>query len=291
LLHFDDSYAYFPPLGFFGEDPFTYFLFGEGATTDSATVRVLVSPARAPLTGFWNGLGAHQAGWLESSTAEIFLCPALDLEADCSLLQLPPETAGWTPLSGDWDGDGLDELGIYDPLSGWFHHVFVDAGGLGQLDPILAGRPAQAAFAGDWDGDGRDSLGLYSPSTTGFTLYGEDQASGIREEFVWGPDQPELFDLRPLSGDWDGDGDDTVGLHIVGLGLYLTNQVGESSVEDPIIDEYQPFDGVEEIIARSGSDWLVLYDRTDHVVYIRSSIIDGAIIPPDFPPDPGPDPP
>ncbi len=37
------------------------------------------------------------------------------------LFSYGPGGLGWIPLAGDWDADGVDTVGLYDPVTGmWF---------------------------------------------------------------------------------------------------------------------------------------------------------------------------
>jgi serine-aspartate repeat-containing protein C/D/E len=69
---------------------------------------------------------------------------------------------GATPLAGDFDGDGIDEIAVYqDGL--WF----IDLNGNGRWDPgdlwAQLGTPGDLPVVGDWDGDGKDDIGVYGP--------------------------------------------------------------------------------------------------------------------------------
>ena len=73
------------------------------------------------------------------------------------------------PVSGDFDGDGQDTLGLYDPDTGDF--VLSDQMGAAAATRIVSlgikgGRP----LAGDFDGDGVDTLGVFEPLTSTFWL-------------------------------------------------------------------------------------------------------------------------
>ncbi|MCC6743805.1 MAG: hypothetical protein IT175_08070, partial [Acidobacteria bacterium] len=86
-----------------------------------------------------------------------------------------PSTGGWQPISGDWDGDGDDTVGIYDPLTGT---IFLkNTNGYGAADIAFAFGPANPnpelqwkPITGDWNGDGVDTIGLYDPATGNFYL-------------------------------------------------------------------------------------------------------------------------
>ena len=70
--------------------------------------------------------------------------------------------AGDLPVVGDWNGDGVDDLGVY--RAGTF---YLDSDGDGTLGPedavIPKGGPGDLPVVGDWDGDGVDEVGVYQP--------------------------------------------------------------------------------------------------------------------------------
>jgi serine-aspartate repeat-containing protein C/D/E len=70
--------------------------------------------------------------------------------------------AGATPLTGDFNGDGITELALF--LDGeWF----LDANGNGRWDEhdlwAKLGAAGDRPVVGDWDGDGRDDIGIFGP--------------------------------------------------------------------------------------------------------------------------------
>ncbi|MBK6428275.1 MAG: hypothetical protein IPF82_19430 [Blastocatellia bacterium] len=56
-----------------------------------------------------------------------------------------------TPLSGDWDGDGIDTIGIYAPASGAWFLRNVNSGGAASA-AFTYGAPNMTPIAGDWNG-------------------------------------------------------------------------------------------------------------------------------------------
>jgi hypothetical protein len=123
------------------------------------------------------------------------------------------------------------QVSDHDPSLAWFR--FVTAGdsigvkrvsnGLIDLRATLTpgpadytlvyGFPTDIALAGDWNGDGLDTLGFYRPSTAFFTLSDQkaEDVAGIPTttyNFGYG----SLND-RPVVGDWDGNGSDSVGVY------------------------------------------------------------------------------
>jgi hypothetical protein len=63
---------------------------------------------------------------------------------------------------GDFDGDGVDTVGLHRSSSG--HVFFRNANSSGIADVAFSfGDPGDQIVAGDWDGDGDDTVGRYRP--------------------------------------------------------------------------------------------------------------------------------
>jgi hypothetical protein len=135
-------------------------------------------------------------------------------------------TASDIPVMGDWDGDGDDTVGIvrFTQVPGGFQYTWhlrnENSAGSATVPPFVFGNVQFVAVdqlgtlpvVGDWDGDGDDTPGLmqYSQSTTGpmtWLLRNSSSAgpADIVTSYSKGRD-------RPVTGDWDGDGDDTIGV-------------------------------------------------------------------------------
>ncbi|MBX3421319.1 MAG: carboxypeptidase regulatory-like domain-containing protein [Pirellulaceae bacterium] len=153
---------------------------------------------------------------------------------------------GATPLMGDFNGDGFDELALF--LDGeWF----IDINGNGRWDEediwLKLGTKGDQPVVGDWDGDGKDDIGIFGHKWTG-----DDRALAVEpgmpdpQNFVRTqrpkniprgpdetPDSPRLMQPRrdgqgradvidhvfrfgsardiAVSGDFNGDGVSTIG--------------------------------------------------------------------------------
>ena len=111
--------------------------------------------------------------------------------------------APWT-VAGDWDGDGITQLGTFAFERG----VFVLPGA--ESAYVEFGLPnGDWPVVGDWDGDGVDEVGIYrrgkfflDVGLPGYGPDGSEEHSGV----AFG-----LIGDVPVIGDWDGDGVDDVG--------------------------------------------------------------------------------
>lgn len=105
----------------------------------------------------------------------------------------------WTPIAGDWDGDGKVTVGIYDPTTAWFHLRNSNTTGPGEIN-FQYGNFGWIPIAGDWNGDGKDTIGLYDPDTITFYLRDSNSAGAADHTFIYGNLQE-----KPLAGDWNND--------------------------------------------------------------------------------------
>lgn len=108
--------------------------------------------------------------YVRPASTEAAAPPAVDLDAGTWSLQLgmvpPPQThrttfgpAAGTPVAGDFNGDGFDEIGMF--LDGrWF----IDLNGNGRWDEgdlwAKLGAAGDLPVVGDWDRDGKADIGV-----------------------------------------------------------------------------------------------------------------------------------
>ncbi|MBK5307138.1 MAG: phosphodiester glycosidase family protein [Frankiaceae bacterium] len=125
-----------------------------------------------------------------------FLQPDLDGGPYTSYVE---ETAGWTPVAGDTDGDGTGTLSLFkDGI--W---LIRDSAG-GPYTAVHFGAKGDVPLMGDWNGDGVDSLGLFRRGR----WY-------LRDNSVFGPSRTFPYGLGtdlPVVGDWDGNGRTDIGV-------------------------------------------------------------------------------
>jgi hypothetical protein len=70
---------------------------------------------------------------------------------------------GDKPFVGDFDGNGIDEVGLHRESTGRVYFRFSLTTGIADRD-FIYGDPGDFLVAGDWDGDGSDSPAIFRPS-------------------------------------------------------------------------------------------------------------------------------
>jgi hypothetical protein len=119
-------------------------------------------------------------------------------------------TAGDVPIAGDWNGDGIDTIGIFH--DGRWHR---DIDGDGRTTPrdrsAQFGRAGDLPVTGDWNGDGITDLGIYRGGIWYLDSNGNDQLDDADEVAQLG-----TANDRPITGDFDGDGRDEIGIVVGG---------------------------------------------------------------------------
>lgn len=116
------------------------------------------------------------------------------------------------PVLGDWDGDGLVNLGIRTPKRSMFK-LRTDAG----LTKIVWGVPSDRPVAGDWDGNGTTDIGVRRPGEAAFYQRLPDGSAAV----VPLGDADDL----PVTGDWNGDRVTDLGVFDQGTATFTLRMV------------------------------------------------------------------
>ena len=120
-----------------------------------------------------------------------------------------------TPIIGDWNGDGHDQIGVHRAVgnAGYF---IQDYNGNGYWDGgdrfFIFGYGTDTPIIGDWNGDGYDQIGVHRDVGDAGYFIQEYNSNGYRDGgdrfFNFGYDHD-----TPIIGDWNGDGKDQIGVH------------------------------------------------------------------------------
>lgn len=119
------------------------------------------------------------------------------------------------PIVGDWDGNGTDTVGIYRVSERKFYLRNSNSGGPDNVSYVF-GQVGDSPIVGNWDGSGGDTVGVYrtNPATGAGTFLLRNSHSGGNADVTI-----NLGNIHddPVSGDWNGDGKDTVGVFRDGI--------------------------------------------------------------------------
>lgn len=131
-------------------------------------------------------------------------------------------TGGDYPVTGDWDGNGTDTIGIY--RNGTFY--LRNSNTLGFADIVFAfGTPGDQPLAGDWNGDGMDTIGVYRNGI--FLLRNSNSAGADDISFALG----NPGDIG-IAGDWNANGSDTTGVFRPSNGVIFLKNANTSGFAD-----------------------------------------------------------
>jgi hypothetical protein len=124
------------------------------------------------------------------------------------------------PVTGDWDGNGTDTLGVAckDGVEYEWGLMNFNGGGSAQIVGRFGNAVDCLPVTGDWDGNGTDTIGVACRSGAGVTwaLVNGFQGSPSYPVFGFG----NADNCWPVTGDWDGNGTDTIGVACKdGIGL------------------------------------------------------------------------
>ena len=132
---------------------------------------------------------------------------------------------GGVPLVGNWNGLPGDEIGLFRPATGTFVLDFDGDGVSSDADDrvgaMLDGKAYGKPLVGDWDGIGGEEVGLYRPGTGVFTLDRDLDLVSLDADDTVITRLAGKVGGQALVGDWDGDGDDDIGLFFSLSGQWL----------------------------------------------------------------------
>ncbi|CAL1151181.1 unnamed protein product [Cladocopium goreaui] len=152
------------PEGFGGSDPvggYTWHLSvingGQPRAVTENEARMLLT-SQSEASDEWDGADRDE----EELRRARWLLLASDVEgADLSELLFGIDAA--IPVAGDWDGDGVTDIGVF--LNGdWY--LDLNGNGRWDRDDLWAklGTGEDLPVTGDWDGDGKTDIGIYGPA-------------------------------------------------------------------------------------------------------------------------------
>ncbi|MEX0700183.1 MAG: M23 family metallopeptidase [Acidimicrobiia bacterium] len=183
---------------------------------------------------------------------------------------------GDVAFAGDWDCGGNATPGLYRRSDGYVYLRNSNTQGVADI-AFFFGNPGDLPLSGDFDNDGCDTVSIYRPSEQQIYVINElgenDGGLGAAEQ-VFGFGNPGD---KPFTGDFDGDGTDTVGLHRESSGFLYFRNTNTTGAAD-----FSFFYGNPGDILFAG-DWdgdaidtVAVYRRSAGALYIRNSNTQGS---------------
>ncbi|HEV8187447.1 MAG TPA: SBBP repeat-containing protein [Pyrinomonadaceae bacterium] len=187
--------------------------------------------------------------------------------------------SGDQPIVGDWNGTGTDKVGVFRPSTGQF---------LLQISAFKTitvnfGQAGQIAVAGDWDGNGIDTPGVFNPATGQWLLTNGIGGVNVNNSFpvskiafVFGQNGD-----TPITGDWDGDGKDSVGTYTDATSVFrLSNGFAGTVDFTPVVFGNINTRPIAGDWNGDGVDTIGVFNQVTAVMALNNAIIagDGEIV-------------
>jgi hypothetical protein len=147
------------------------------------------NPSDVPLAGDFDGDGCDSLSIYRPSEQRFYIMNQLGKNegglgaAEYSFIFGNP---GDKPVVGDWDGDGIDEVGLHRESTGFFYYRdTLDTGNAS--GEFYFGDPGDRFVTGDWGVvDGRDTPAVFRPGTTTF-YFRHTMTQGVADgSLSWG---------------------------------------------------------------------------------------------------------
>ena len=185
------------------------------------------------VVGDWNGDGKSEVGvWATDATGQGWWYLDVNGNGVWDATDAAAKIAfGWqgsTPVVGDWNGDGKDEVGVWATTAagqGWWYR---DVNGNGTWDAtdtaakFAFGWQGSTPVVGDWSGDGKDEVGVWATTAAGQGWWYRDvngngtwDATDAAAKFAFG-----WQGAKPIVGDWSNSGRGQIG-------VYATDATGQ----------------------------------------------------------------
>jgi hypothetical protein len=147
------------------------------------------NPSDIPLAGDFNGDGCDTLSIYRPSEARFYIINELGENegglgaAEYSFLF---GNMGDKPVVGDWDGDGIDEIGLHRESTGFFYYRNTLTTGIAD-GQFYFGDPGDRFVSGDWGIiDGVDTPAVFRPSNTTFYFRHTLTQGYADSQFVFG---------------------------------------------------------------------------------------------------------
>jgi dipeptidyl aminopeptidase/acylaminoacyl peptidase len=155
-----------------------------------------------PVAGDWDGDGIDTPGVFRPTTGQWLLANGTNANNSSPAVSFTFNfgQAGDTPLAGDWNGDGIDTVGLFRGSISTFILSNTFTGTI-DVTPFVFGSLGSAGFSGDWNADGVDTPGVFNKNLGTMSLNNTNTSGNGVGDIVFNFGQNGDV---PLAGDWDG---------------------------------------------------------------------------------------
>jgi hypothetical protein len=198
-----------------------------------------------PITGDWNSDGIIEIGIFRPSTHLFYL----DYNGNGAWNGAVTDRSfnfgitGDIPITGDWDNNGVTDIGVFRPST---HLFYLDYNGNGVWNGAVTdhsydfGITGDIPITGDWNNNGITEIGVFRPSTHLFYL--DYNGNGVWNGAM--TDRSYNFGITgdiPVTGDWDSDGITEIGVFRPSTHLYYQDYNGNGVWNGAVTDRSYNF--------------------------------------------------
>ncbi len=199
------------------------------------------------IAGDWTGKGSDGLGIFDRFTGQWYLTnSARGGNPDFVFSFRPYGSAPFDliPIVGDWDGNGTEEVGLYQISTTWFYlrkTLGPGTGGSSDWTQTMMNVPGNKGtlkpIIGKWNGSKNSLIGVYDRDTATWYLAKTNLPIPDYIQFQFGP---KGTGDTPVSGDWRGLGSDSVGLFDTPTGTWHLRYSYTSGPDDRTVIFGQP---------------------------------------------------
>ncbi len=180
----------------------------------------------------------------------------------------------------DFDGDGVDDIGLYRRSNGEWHIKSVKKNDVLHSRHVYGGQASDMPVVGDFDGDGFSDIALYRHSDGQWHIKSVKKNDVLHSGHSYGGQDSDT----PLVGDFDGDGADDIAVYRRSNGewhiksvkkndvLHSRHVYGGQASDMPVVGDFDG-DGFDDIAVyrRNNGEWHIKSVKKNDVLHSRHS--------------------